>query len=78
MSEALSHLEVETPRGEYVILVEGAGENVKPMAERNTISWQEDALRRAKEMPIKDVARQMAVEYHLPRREIYQFLLKEK
>lgn len=78
LSEALSHLEVETPRGEYVILVEGAGENVKPMAERNTISWQEDALRRAKEMPIKDVARQMAVEYHLSRREIYQFLLKEK
>lgn len=61
------------PRGEYVVLVEGASETEEE--EAGGSSWQEEALLLAREMPVKEAARKVAEKRNLSRREVYQYLL---
>lgn len=68
-------MDVEDPRGEYVILVEGWNEDMTA-GEDSAASWQEKALELAKTMPAKEAAREIALSFHMGRREVYQFLIK--
>lgn len=77
VEEALERLETEPPRGEYVIVAEGRMEDSET-EEDTQLSWQDAAKERMKTIPMKEAARQVAGEYHLSRRDVYQFLLQEK
>lgn len=68
-------MDVEDPRGEYVILVEGWNEDMTA-GEGSAANWQEKALELAKTMPAKEAAREIATAFHMGRREVYQFLIK--
>jgi len=76
LEELLEALEEEPPRGEYVVLVEGRGETDEEEEEKP--DWREAALALAKELPAKEAARKISVEYNLARRAVYQFLVEQK
>ena len=76
LKELREELNENDPRGEYVILVEGWNESMEEEEENGT-SWQEEALALAKTMPQKEAARKIAATFHMGRREVYQFLLKQ-
>ena len=76
LSSLRSHMDEEDPRGEYVILVEGWNEAMEEETDEET-TWQEEALKLAETLPLKEAARQAAGKYNLSRREVYQFLLKK-
>ena len=77
LQELLDDLETETPRGEYVILVEGWNEISAEEKEQKT-GWREEAVSFALKMPLKEAARQVSFKHHLSRREVYQYLLNQK
>lgn len=76
LSSLRSHMDEEDHRGEYVILVEGWNEAMEEETGKET-TWQEEALKLAETLPLKEAARQAAGKYNLSRREVYQFLLKK-
>lgn len=76
LKELRDGLEEKEPRGEYVILVEGWDEEQETEAS-SEISWQEAAAELQGELSLKEIARQISVRYHMSRREVYQYLLKE-
>lgn len=76
LQEIREELNENDPRGEYVILVEGWNETMEA-EEGNSTSWQEEALELAKTLPQKEAARQIAAKFHMGRREVYQYLLKQ-
>lgn len=69
-----SGMDLDAPRGEYVILVEGWNEGMEEVLKEEG-NWREEALELAKNIPQKEAARQIASKYNLSRREIYQFLI---
>lgn len=74
LSSALRHFTEVPPRGEFVLIVGGAPPREPIPAE--------DALVLAREyvangLSVRDAARKAALETHLPRREIYEGLLKD-
>ena len=71
------HMNEEDPRGEYVILVEGWNEEMADK-EEDAVTWQEWALELSKTMPSKEAARDTASKFNMARREVYQFLMKQK
>lgn len=71
------HADEEEPRGEYVVLVEGWNESTD-MGEEDQASWQEEAMKQAESLPLKEAARRTAGKFNMSRREIYQFLLENK
>lgn len=73
LSALLSETEETDPRGEYVLLVEGKTEEQEAPPE---IDWKEEADNLAKNLPIKEAARQVAAKRNLSRREVYQYLVK--
>lgn len=77
LQELLDDLEIEKPRGEYVILVEGWNGISVEEAEYET-EWREEAVSLALKVPLKEAARQVSFRHHLSRREVYQYLLKKK
>ena len=76
LRELREELNENDPRGEYVILVEGWNETMEE-EEGNSTSWQEEALELAKTLSQKEAARQIAAKFHMGRREVYQYLLKQ-
>ena len=76
LKEIREELNENDPRGEYVILVEGWNETMEE-EEGTATSWQEEALALAKTMPSKEAARQIAAKFHMGRREVYQYILKQ-
>lgn len=74
LSSLRACMDEEDPRGEYVILVEGWNESMEEETEEVS-GWQDEAMKLAETMPLKEAARQTAGKYHLSRREVYQFLL---
>lgn len=76
LEELRNGLEEKEPRGEYVILVEGWDEEQEKEAS-SEISWQAAAAELQGELSLKEIARQISVRYHMSRREVYQYLLKE-
>ena len=73
LSALLSETEETDPRGEYVLIVEGKTEEQEAPPE---IDWKEEADNLAKNLPIKEAARQVAAKRNLSRREVYQYLVK--
>lgn len=77
LDEFLQAADEEAPRGEYVILVEGK----QPGKEEDggeAASWEEEALALAEDMPLKEAARQVAKKRNMARRDVYQFLVKNR
>ena len=75
LKELRAELDENDPRGEYVILVEGWNEEMAG-EEEEEVSWQEEAEKLAESMPQKEAARKIAAKFHMGRREVYQYLLK--
>lgn len=75
LKEIREELNENDPRGEYVILVEGWNETME-VEEGTATSWEEEALALAQTMPSKEAARQIAAKFHMGRREVYQYILK--
>lgn len=73
LSALLSETEETDPRGEYVLIVEGKTEEQEAPPE---IDWKEEADNLAKNLPIKEAARQVAAKRNLSRRDVYQYLVK--
>lgn len=76
LGELRRGLDEKEPRGEYVILVEGWDEDQETESE-SAVSWQEAALQMKGSLPLKEIARKISVQYHLSRRDVYQYLLQE-
>lgn len=77
LKELLSGLEMEPPRGEYVILVEGWNEDFSEKSDGDT-DWHEAAKELALDLSVKEASRQIALQYNLSRREVYQYLVVEE
>lgn len=77
LDEFLQAADEETPRGEYVILVEGKQPGKEEEGAEET-SWEEEALALAENMPLKEAARQLAKKRNMARRDVYQFLVKNR
>lgn len=77
LEELAKHVEIESPRGEYVILVAGMDEEMQAGLSEDTDSWQEEALTLAKSHSVREVSRLVSAERGCSRREVYQFLLRE-
>lgn len=75
LKELRAELDENDPRGEYVILVEGWNEDMAE-GEEEKASWEAEALELAKTLPQKEAARKIAAKFHMGRRDVYQYLLK--
>ena len=75
LKELRAELDENDPRGEYVILVEGWNEDMAE-GEEEEASWEAEALELAKTLPQKEAARKIAAKFHMGRRDVYQYLLK--
>lgn len=75
LKELRAELDENAPRGEYVILVEGWNEDMAEGEEEES-SWEAEALELAKTLPQKEAARKIAAKFHMGRRDVYQYLLK--
>lgn len=76
LSELLAGLEDESPRGEYVVLVEGWQGEAEDAAPEG--SWEDEALTLAENLPLKEAARRVSAKWNRSRREVYQFLLNHR
>ena len=76
LDELLTTLEITPPRGEYVILLERASEDFE--VKDDNVSWEAAALELSQKTSLKEAAREIALSYHLSRREVYQYLLNQK
>jgi 16S rRNA (cytidine1402-2'-O)-methyltransferase len=77
LAELLAHYEENDPRGEYVIMVEGAGEEAVPEAQEEVLSPAELCSRLMEEgLPKKEAMRETARRLGISRREVYQALLE--
>ena len=78
LESLLEDAEENEPRGEYVILVEGASPEGAEQGKEEETSWQEEAETLAQSMPVKEAARKIALKRNLARRDVYQYLLSLK
>lgn len=77
LAELLAHYEENDPRGEYVIMVEGAGEEIVSEAQEEILSPAELCSRLMEEgMPKKEAMRETARRLGISRREVYQAMLE--
>ena len=76
LGEAVTWYEANPPRGEFVLVVEGAAENAKeaPTLEQGL---ERVAQLRAEGLSLKDAARQAAKETGLPKNELYSRAMNE-
>ena len=76
LGEAMTWYEANPPRGEFVLVVEGAAENAKeaPTLEQGL---ERVAQLRAEGLSLKDAARQAAKETGLPKNELYSRAMNE-
>ena len=77
LGEAMAWYEENPPRGEFVLVVEGAAESAKetPTLEQGL---ERVAQLRAEGLSLKDAARQAAKETGLPKNELYGRAMNEK
>ena len=53
-----------------------SGGTPRRLVTQQPLSWQEEALELAKTLPQKEAARKIAAKFHMGRRDVYQYLLK--
>lgn len=81
LEEAVCKYETEAPRGEFVVVVEGADENAAK--EENVRQWEEMSLEEHLELYVKDgmdkkeAIKKVALDRGLSKRDVYNSLLKE-
>lgn len=80
LKEAINYYEEIHPKGEFVLIIKGADEKKLIEEYRESLPPAEDLLRRyaAENLRAKELARRVADELKLPRREIYELYLKIK
>lgn len=77
LAELLAHYDENEPRGEYVIIVEGAGEETAAEAQEEVLSPAELCNRlMAEGLPKKEAMRETAKRLGLSRRDVYQAMLE--
>ena len=77
LAELLAYYEENEPRGEYVIIVEGAGEGTAAEAQEEVLSPAELCNRLMSEgLPKKEAMRETAKRLSLSRRDVYQAMLE--
>ena len=77
LAELLAYYEENEPRGEYVIIVEGAGEGTAAEAQEEVLSPAELCNRLMSEgLPKKEAMRETAKRLGLSRRDVYQAMLE--
>jgi 16S rRNA (cytidine1402-2'-O)-methyltransferase len=77
LAELLAHYEENDPRGEYVIMVEGAGVEIVSEAQEEILSPAELCSQLMEEgLPKKEAMRETAKRLGISRREVYQALLE--
>jgi 16S rRNA (cytidine1402-2'-O)-methyltransferase len=79
LSALLEGTKTRSPKGEYCIVLEGTGRRAVTTADR------EERLRQAAkdlkgptDLPLRELARQVALKHGLPKREVYQLGLQQK
>ncbi len=81
ISELISHYEIDDPRGEYCLILEGSQEIV---SEQDTLWWQDLTVEQhiehyiAIQLSSKEAIKQVAKDRNLPKREVYQIYHKEE
>ena len=80
ISEALSYYEQAPPKGEFVLIIEGADTEAIKAEYLNSMPSAEDLLKKysAEGMRAKELTRRVADELKQPRRDIYDLYLKIK
>ena len=78
LQEILDHYEAEEPRGEFVLIVEGAGECEEAAAEAPQAPQELCESLIAQGMPKKEAMRETAKRLGLSRRDVYQALLEKE
>jgi 16S rRNA (cytidine1402-2'-O)-methyltransferase len=78
LSEVVIKMKARTPKGEFCIVVEGKGRKPAQAAgKEERLQKAAEDLRRPTDLPLREVARQVALKYGLSRREVYQMGLQQ-
>lgn len=80
VEDAIKHFEETPPRGEFVLLLEGADADAALAEARNSLPSAEELLKKyfAEGLAPKELTRRVAEELNQPRREVYALYLKLK
>lgn len=80
LSEAIAYYQEQDPRGEYVLILEGADSLVREREER--ARWEQMTLTEHmalySELPQKEAMKQVAKDRGISKRDVYQGLLQEE
>ncbi len=79
LSELIARGGARAPRGEYCIVVEGAGrKHIGPEDREERLERAARDLKRLTDQPLREAARRVAREHGLPRRDVYRLGLQQK
>ena len=79
LSELIANWKARTPKGEFCIVIEGRGPKQFQAADREErLERAARDLKHPSDLPLREVARQVALKHGLPRREVYQLGLQQK
>ena len=78
IASAISHFEETSPKGEFVLVVEGASEEEILKEKREGLPSPEELLkiRQSETLYGKELVKAVAQELNLPKREVYEIYLK--
>ncbi len=76
LSELIAGIRERAPRGEYCLVVEGAGKAEDARDREEKLREAREALARLGGRSLRDAAREVADRYGLPRREVYRIALQ--
>jgi len=80
LTEAVEYYTVNEPRGEYVLILEGADPEERSQEERQR--WEElsftEHMERYHDLPPKEAMKQVAHDRGISKRDVYSALLKEQ
>jgi len=79
LSKLIASAEGRSPKGEYCIVLEGTGRRGIPKADREErLRQAAQELKGPTDLPLRELARQVALKHGLPKREVYQLGLQQK
>jgi 16S rRNA (cytidine1402-2'-O)-methyltransferase len=79
LSELIAKWQARTPKGEFCIVIEGRGRKQDQTEDREErLKRAAQDLKRPTDLPLREVAREVAQRHGLPRREVYQMGLEQK
>jgi len=80
LAELIAKAKSRTPKGEFCIVLEGRGrrKGLQPEEREDRLRKALEDLKRRTDQPLREAARQVALEYGLSKREVYQLGLQNK